>query len=183
MNFASFNRAMAAELPIRLLAAEDASAYKALRDEMLGRFPDAFTSDAQAEASKPASSYLARFSTDGADPARFTCGAWLGSQLVGAISSERDARIKVRHIGHIVGMMVLPEAQGQGVGRSLLHACIARARDLPEIEMLTLSVTSSNLSAVALYESAGFVRYGRLPRAIKLGDTYFDKDLMVLKLR
>jgi len=183
MNFASFKRAMATELPIRLLTADDASAYKALRDEMLARFPDAFTSDAQAEAAKPASGYLARLAADGADPARFTCGAWLGTRLVGAISSERDARSKVCHIAHIVGMMVLPEAQGQGVGRGLLRACIARARDLPEIDMLTLSVTSSNMPAVALYESAGFARYGRLPRAIKLGDTYFDKDLMVLNLR
>lgn len=52
MNFASFKRAMAVELPIRLLGVNDAVAYKSLRDDMLARFPDAFTSDAQAELRK-----------------------------------------------------------------------------------------------------------------------------------
>jgi len=46
--------------------------------------------------------------------------------------------------------------------------------------MLTLSVTSSNATAVALYEGAGFKRYGRLVHAIKIGHAYYDKDLMVL---
>jgi ribosomal protein S18 acetylase RimI-like enzyme len=49
--------------------------------------------------------------------------------------------------------------------------------------MLTLSVTSSNVSAIGLYEGCGFIRYARLPRAIKVGNTYFDKDQMVLKLQ
>ena len=183
MSFASFKRAMALELPIRQLGAADAVAYKALRDEMLARFPDAFTSDAQADLAKPAASYLSRFSNRDGDPARFTLGAWLGERLAGAISCERDERLKVRHIGHIIGMMVRPEAQGQGIGRALLRECIAQARAVREIEMLTLSVTSSNVSAIGMYEGCGFIRYARLPRAIKVGDTYFDKDQMVLNLQ
>lgn len=183
MSFASFKRAMAVELPVRLLVAKDANAYKALRDEMLAKFPDAFTSDGQADIVKPASSYLSRFLTSDGDPARFTFGAWLGDRLAGAISCERDQRVKVRHIGHIIGMMVRPETHGQGVGRALLRECIAQARAVRELEMLTLSVTSTNTAAIGLYESAGFVRYARLPHAIKIGDTYFDKDQMVLSLR
>ena len=80
-------------------------------------------------------------------------------------------------------MMVCAEARGHGVGRALLEACIARAREADGLELLTLSVTSSNLAAVRLYERAGFEPYGRLPRAIKLEDTYHGKDLMVLALR
>jgi ribosomal protein S18 acetylase RimI-like enzyme len=182
MNFASFKQTMAAEVSVRRLAPEDAVAYKRLRDEMLDGFPDAFTSDAETERAKPASAYLARFSVPG-DPARFTLGAWSAERLVGAISCERDERLKVRHIGHIVGMMVRPQTQGQGVGRALLGACIAHACTLPEIELLTLSVTSGNTSAIALYERAGFTRYGQLPRAIKIDSHYLGKDLMVLTLR
>ncbi|MBW8828632.1 MAG: GNAT family N-acetyltransferase [Burkholderiales bacterium] len=206
MSFASCKRAMGVELPVRLLGVNDAVAYKTLRDDMLAHYPDAFTSDAQAELRKPASTYLSRFALPDGDPARFSFGAWLVSrqatnagcslaleahcgvapprdQLVGAISCERDERIKVRHVGHIAGMMVRPEMQGQGIGRALLHACIAQARVLREIEMLTLSVTSTNAPAIALYEAAGFVRYGRLLRAIKLGNDYFDKDQMMLTLQ
>jgi ribosomal protein S18 acetylase RimI-like enzyme len=171
---------MAPELLVRDVAADNLPAYKALRDELLALHPEAFTSDAETEQAKPASSYRARIGVG--DSARFTLGAWVGERLVGAISCERDERVKVRHIGHIVGMMVRAEARGRGVGRALLNACIAQARDARGIEMLTLSVTASNASAVALYEGAGFKRYGRLVHAIKLGDTYHDKDLMVLSL-
>ena len=49
--------------------------------------------------------------------------------------------------------------------------------------MPTLSVTASNRAAVGLYESVGFVRYGRLPDAIRLPDgRRLDKDLMALRL-
>jgi len=173
---------MALEVSVRRLVADDAVAYKRLRDDMLDGFPDAFTSDADTERSKPATAYLPRFAMPG-DAARFTLGAWSTDRLVGAISCERDERVKVRHIGHIVGMMVRPQTQGQGVGRALLKACIAHACTLPEIELLTLSVTSSNASAIALYEKSGFTRYGQLPQAIKVGGEYLGKDLMMMPLR
>jgi hypothetical protein len=34
-----------------------------------------------------------------------------------------------------------------------------------------------------LYETVGFVVYGREPRALKVGDQYYDEDFMVLDLR
>jgi len=173
---------MAAELVLRDVGAADLPAYKDLRDEMLALHPEAFTSDAATERAKPAASYQARLLDPQGDPARFTLGAWWDRHLVGAISCERDGRLKVRHIGHIIGMMVGPLARGRGVGRALLAACIDRARHIDGIEMLTLSVTADNAPAVALYEAAGFKRYGRLPRAIKLGDAYCDKDQMALTL-
>ena len=52
-----------------------------------------------------------------------------------------------------------------------------------ELHQLTLSVTASNATAVRLYESAGFTRYGTLPRAIRVGSRFLDKDLMVLNLK
>jgi ribosomal protein S18 acetylase RimI-like enzyme len=168
---------------VRPLTAEDLEPYKALRDETLALHPDAFTSDAETERQKPASNYFARFGPAQPGDGPFTLGAWQGPRLVGAITCEHDGRRKVRHIGHVVGMMVCADARGHGVGRALLDACIARARETDGLELLTLSVTSSNVAAVRLYERAGFERYGRLPRAIKLADTYHGKDLMVLALR
>jgi ribosomal protein S18 acetylase RimI-like enzyme len=168
---------------IRLMDAPDLAAYKALRDLMLATHPEAFTSDAETELRRPPETYLARIAgaADGGWP--FTLTAWHGERLCGAITGERDERVKVRHIGQVVGMMVHPAACRRGIGRALVDACVALARQRSEIEMLTLSVTSSNAGAIRLYERAGFVRYGRLERAMRLGDVYHHKELMVLQLQ
>jgi ribosomal protein S18 acetylase RimI-like enzyme len=173
---------MAVELEIRALVADDLPAYKALRDEMLAFHPEAFTSDAETERERPASAYLPRLGLDRPEGGQFTLGAWRAHRLLGAITCERQTRIKVRHVGHLTGMMVRADARRSGVGRALLQACIARARHARGLEMLELTVTSTNDSAVRLYETAGFRRYGRLPHALKVGGSYHDKDLMVLSL-
>ena len=171
------------QIDIAGLTVADLPAYKALRDRMLAAHPQAFTSDATAESLRPASAYSSRLGFERPEGGHFTLGAWRDRRLVGAISCERDARLKVRHIGHLVGMMVRDELQGQGIGHALLEACIARARGAEGLEQLTLSVTSSNAGAVRLYRAAGFERYGTLHHAIKLGGQYHDKDQMVLMLR
>lgn len=169
------------ELAVRPLAEHELEAYKALRDHALAHHEEAFTSDAATQAQRNAESYRSRLGT-GPDGG-FTLGAWRGDRLVGAITCERDLRSKVRHTGHIIGTMVASDQQAQGVGRALLAALIARAAADDELQQLTLSVTASNRAAVRLYESAGFTRYGSLPRAIRVAGRFHDKDLMLLNLR
>lgn len=166
---------------LRAMSAADLAAYKSLRDGALAERPEAFTSDAATEMRRPAETYLARLAgpTDGGWP--FTLSAWQGERLVGAVTCERDSRIKVSHIAKIVGMMVVPDLRGSGIGRALLEGCIATARERG-LSMLTLSVTSDNASAVDLYVALGFVRYGRLERAIRVGTRFHHKDLMALDL-
>ena len=169
------------ELVIRALGAADLADYKRLRDEMLGAHPEAFTSDASTESRKVPGDYLHRLGTDRDDGGQFVLGAWVDKRLVGAIGCERDERLKVRHIGHIIGMMVRPAARRQGVAGKLLVACIDDARRAG-LEMLTLTVTADNASAVQLYERHGFVGYGTLRRALKIGSEYHDKLHLVLML-
>jgi len=168
------------EPDIRALTLDDLPAYKALRDGMLEAHPDAFTSDAASERAKPALAFADRIGTT--DGGGFSLGAWCGGELVGAISIEREQRLKVRHIGHVIGMMVRDDQARLGIGRLLLAGAIARCRELAGLEMLTLTVTHGNRAAQALYEQAGFECYGCLRRAIKLGDRYLDKDHMALVL-
>lgn len=168
--------------PVRRVLPADLPGYKALRDTMLAAHPTAFTSDADTECLRSSDSYRSRLGLDDVGGAVFTLGAWRGAALVGAISLEHDARVKVRHIGHITAMMVLDTAQGLGIGRALLDACIARAREARDLTMLTLSVTSDNVAAVRLYANAGFSPYARLPNAIRVDGRYHAKDQMVLTL-
>ena len=172
---------MSDDLVIRALDTADLADYKRLRDEMLAAHPEAFTSDAAAEALRPADDYAHRLGLDHAGGGQFLLGAWLGKRLIGAIGCERDERVKVRHIGHVIGMMVRPAARRRGVGATLLVACIDKAQSAG-LEMLTLTVTAGNASAVQLYERHGFVGYGTLGRAIRVGAEYHDKLHMALVL-
>ena len=165
---------------IRRLVPVDLPAYKVLRDDVLTAHPEAFTSEVAPERSHE--SYLSRLGLDRPDGGEFTLGAWVDERLVGAVSCERDPRAKVRHIGHIIGMMVRSDAQGQGIGHALLDACVKEARAARGLVLLTLSVTASNASAVLLYERAGFRRYGQLERAICVDGVYHAKDQMSLSL-
>lgn len=167
-------------ITIRRLVPADLAAYKRLRDAALIAFPESFTSDPAPE--RAPDSYLSRLGLQRPEGGEFTLGAWRVGDLVGAVSCERDARSKVHHIGHLIGMMVHPDAQGQGIGGALLSACIAEARAADGLTLLTLTVTAGNAPAVHLYERAGFVRCGRLPRAIRVAGVYHAKDQMALEL-
>lgn len=169
---------------IRPLVAADLRDYKQLRDEILLAHPEAFTSDAAEEKTKEPADYLYRLGLDrrGAG-GHFLLGAWHGERLVGAIGCERELRTKIRHVGHIVGLMVRGELRGRGVGRELLDACIGEARRTEGLELLILTVTSGNDVAARLYESRGFVAYGTLARALRIGHAYRDKLHMALRLR
>jgi ribosomal protein S18 acetylase RimI-like enzyme len=167
---------------IRRLVPHDLGAYKSLRDAMLADHPEAFTSDAATERLRSPDGYLARLGVDCADGGQFTLGAWQGTRLVGALGCERDLRVKVRHVAHLIGMMVCADVRNIGVGTALLDACIGAARGADGIVMLTLTVTAGNTSAIHLYERAGFTRYGSLPRAILVDGQFHSKDHMVLTL-
>jgi ribosomal protein S18 acetylase RimI-like enzyme len=174
---------MSEPFSIRRLTRADLAAYQVLRENMLAAYPESFTSEAIADGSQLSPlRYSSRLGDANGPGSEISFGCSQGNQLQGAITLERDAKTKLHHIGHIIGMMVNAESQGRGIGRALLDTCVASARTTPGLEMLTLSVTASNEAAVALYAQAGFIRYGCLHRAIKFGGVYLDKDLMVLAL-
>lgn len=171
------------DLTVRALRSADLDAYKALRNHALTHHEEAFTSDAATEAQRTAASYAQRLGVGGENGGSWTLGAFRGDRLVGAITCERDPRSKVRHIGHVVGMMVYADEQKRGVGAAMLDALIARAAADEELHQLTLTVTAGNGSAERLYARAGFVPYGTLPRAIRVAGRFLDKHHMVLNLK
>jgi ribosomal protein S18 acetylase RimI-like enzyme len=93
------------------------------------------------------------------------------------------AALKQRHKGSIISLYVAPEARGQGVGRTLMRDAIRRVRDIVGVEHLLLGVMITQKTARQLYESLGFVAYGREARAVKVNELYFDEDFMMLDIR
>ena len=71
-------------------------------------------------------------------------------------------KYKLRHRAEF-GISVLKEYWGLGIGRALLDACIKCAKEAGYAQ-LELTVVAENTRAIALYQKAGFVEYGRNPR-------------------
>lgn len=74
----------------------------------------------------------------------------VGLALVRAIAGEAE----------ILTLGVVPDHRKQGLGLSLVRACVEVARSRAA-ERLYLEVSEANLAARALYESAGFSQVGR----------------------
>jgi ribosomal protein S18 acetylase RimI-like enzyme len=149
----------------------------------LQRYPDAFTSDYATERDKPLQAFASRLGT--AETGHFILGAFDShGALLGTIAMERDrdVRRQKRHIAHITAVMVLEAAQGQGIAAKLVARCIETAQANSSIDQLVLTVTASNTHVIRLYERAGFIPYGLLPRAILVQGQFFDKLHMRLDL-
>jgi RimJ/RimL family protein N-acetyltransferase len=167
------------ELAIRRLVTADATAYRELRLRGLREHPDAFTSSYEEDCAKPATQTARRIAPDGADR---VFGAFVAQTLAGVVGIGREPRAKNRHKAVLFGMYVAPEHGRHGIGAALLRHAIDDARRQPDLEQLVLTVTETNAAARALYEKFGFRSFGVEPRAIRVGDEYFDKNHMILFL-
>jgi ribosomal protein S18 acetylase RimI-like enzyme len=166
-------------LEIRELTAADAEIFRTLRLRALQEEPEAFGSSWEEENARPLEQTVARLQAEGMT----AFGAFdADSNLVGMVRLFRHDGVKVRHKADIISMYVAPEVRGRGVGRMLMEAAIERARVTPGVEQLLLAVNVTNAPARNLYLSLGFEPFGREPLALKLGDRYYDEEMMALFL-
>ena len=98
--------------------------------------------------------------------------------VVGWCDITRRPHEGFRHVGRL-GMGLLPNYRGQGLGRSLAEQTIQAARSAG-MERIELEVFASNKSAIALYHTIGFVIEGTKKRARKLDGKYDDNVCMAL---
>ena len=167
---------------IRQLTDADALAYHELRLRGLREHPEAFTSSFEEESRKPLGWAQKRLAHSAEAPYNFVLGALSDGILIGILGVSVEPRAKSKHKGNVFGMYVAPEYAGRGVGRTLLTACIQRAREVPGLEQLQLTVTEGNVRAKTLYEKAGFRAFGLEQNAIKVGEQYFHKCHLALDL-
>jgi ribosomal protein S18 acetylase RimI-like enzyme len=140
---------------LEALGVDDAAAYNAFFSEGAGTHPDTLRISPDDIAAAP-------FRTaPTADGTTFVAKG-LGGRWLGVVTVEREAgRQKRRHIAWILRMYVAASGAGQGVGRKLLQAALQRARELPGVQKVNLTVAAHNARAVGLYESVGFRSFGR----------------------
>lgn len=98
-----------------------------------------------------------------AHPGAFSLLAFAGDEALGLSNCITGfSTFAARPLVNIHDMAVLPEARGRGVGRALMLAVEARARDACKI---TLEVLSGNDTAKGLYASLGYGDYALDPQA------------------
>jgi ribosomal protein S18 acetylase RimI-like enzyme len=95
-------------------------------------------------------------------------------QLVGITGFIRHTKPKYRHKAQIWGMYVDPDYRGRDIGRSLLQETIKRAQKLPDLKMITLTVTDQAPGAYALYKAMGFEEFGREPHGMEWKGEAFE---------
>lgn len=102
-------------------------------------------------------------------------------RVVGWCDIVRHGQEVRRHCGTL-GMGVLPECRGRGLGRSLLERSLAEARRNRFLRV-ELHVRASNSPAVALYQGCGFRTEGRLIDHICVDGRFDDTLSMAILLR
>jgi ribosomal-protein-alanine N-acetyltransferase len=83
---------------------------------------------------------------------------------------------------HVLNLCVHPDSQQRGLGRQLLNALLAKARD-SEVDQVFLEVRPSNKIALSLYHSVGFEEVGIRPGYYQARRGREDAIILAAKLR
>ncbi len=104
-------------------------------------------------------------------------GKVAGTAGIEAVGSKH----KVKHRAEL-GISILKEYWGLGLGKALIQACIQCAREAGYVQ-LELNVVAENERAISLYKSLGFEEFGRNPRGFNSRISgYQELVYMLLKL-
>jgi ribosomal protein S18 acetylase RimI-like enzyme len=163
----------------RRVKKEDAFDYWELRLRALKEYPEAFASSYEESVNKPVDEVTNRIpETDN----NYILGAFNDNKMIGMVGFKRETSKKLEHKAVIWGMYIAPEYQGRGIGRNLVEEVIGKAKLMGSINQINLTVVTSNEQAKKLYQSLGFQQFGIERKALKVGKTYYDEEMMVLML-
>ena len=165
------------EYVVRELGEDDAAAFRRVRLDALRLHPEAYAASYEDEAHLNEAQFAERLTAPGLT--RF--GGFAGDELVGLVGLHLRPGLKERHKASLFSMYVAASHRRSGLAQDLVATVIDRAREAGALE-LQLFVTVGNAPAQRLYRRMGFVPYGIERRAIRIGDVFYDDELMALDL-
>lgn len=107
----------------------------------------------------------------------FTLVAELSEKVVGHITLFMTTKVRDRHCAGL-GIAIHPEAQGKGIGKTLMQEVVNQADNWLNLVRLELEVHADNHSAIALYERVGFQLEGTKRLSTFKAGKYIDMLLM-----
>lgn len=161
-------------MKIRLLTVDDWQIWKNIRLEALQNSPENFGSSYEEEYNWSDLEFQTGLKNSD------VFGVFIENALVACAGFYTLNFIKTQHRGVIWGMYTRPEYRKKGIASALMKYVIANARS--KVLQLHLTCVTRNLDAIHFYQKQGFKIYGTEPRALKIGDTFYDEHLMALDL-
>lgn len=157
---------------VRAIREDDIDGFRAALDEVAKekRF--------LAQFSAPPIERVIKFVTDGIDENVSQFVALDGERIVGWADIFPDKSESMTHSGSL-GIGVISEYRGQGIGGKLLASCIKKAQD-NGISRIVLHVREDNENAIALYKRAGFQAEGVMKNYMLIDGIFFGALIMSL---
>jgi len=178
-------------VPIRLQP-RDAGRYARLRLRMLLDAPWAYSASPESDKGLDlaflekslASETQAIFAVE--SPALAGAAAPRGEhekpELIAAAGIMRQVSPKFGHRASAWGVFVESDYRRSGLGRAVMTAAIECARVWLGVDYIDLGVSERAGAARRLYESLGFVAWGREPEATEIDGVRYDETHMTLRL-
>ncbi|WP_456274392.1 N-acetyltransferase family protein [Bacillus sp. AK031] len=162
-------------MEIRSLIAEDAEAYWELRLEALKNDGEAFATTYEESIARqdPLQGVRSNLESSGS----ITYGVFSDVRLAGNVTILFNRHEKMKHKASIVAMYVTPSFRKKGIGHMLLNKAEQSAKE-SKVEILQLTVVTTNSSAVNLYEKAGYMPFAVEKKAMKHQGQFIDEMWM-----
>jgi putative acetyltransferase len=103
--------------------------------------------------------------------------AVVNGKVVGNSELARKTSGYDRHVGSL-GIVIRNGYRGLGIGTEMMKALVEQARAV-NLKLLTLSVYATNQHAHHVYQNAGFVEAGRIPKKFFKDGQFIDEIVMV----
>ena len=103
--------------------------------------------------------------------------AEIGGEIVGTLSFSAGRRPRIVHTGEL-GVSVLKECWGNGIGTQLIRYLIEWCKQSGLIRKINLIVRDDNLSAIHVYRNLGFTQEGLITRDLQINGRFYDALFM-----
>lgn len=162
---------------IRKLDINDLHLYKEIRLELLKNEPSNFGSSFEEESMFEEQMWINRLTKKEI----IAIGAFDDQLLVGIVLGVLNPRQKLKHVATLNSIYVSKEYRKLGLAKKMIDYAIELLKNL-HVEIIKLSVVTTNEAAINLYNQMGFIKYGIEKKSIKWNDTYIDQALMMKEL-